>query len=66
MEDALIMANFIERVPYLEPNNTQHKGTYHCTADLLFDLFGFAQPSKTVVCLTLAKQLNTNRRSAVQ
>ena len=65
MEDALIMANFIERVHYLYPNNTQHKWTYHCTADM-FDWFGFAQPSKTVVCLTLAKQLNTNRRSAVQ
>ena len=48
--------------------NTQHRGKYHCTSDLLSDWFGFDQTSKTVVCATEAKQLNPNkinRRSAV-
>ena len=25
----------------IETENTHHKGKYHCTADLLFDSFGF-------------------------
>ena len=29
--------------------NTRHWGKYHCMADVLFDSFGFAQASKTVV-----------------
>ena len=44
------------------------KEKYHCTADLLFDWFGFDQTSKYVVD-TQANQLNqnhSNRRSAVQ
>ena len=40
------------------PENTDHKGKYHCTADLLFDWFGFDHASKTVVHSTQAKQLN--------
>ena len=50
--------------------NREHqlKGKYHCKAELLFDLFGFDQTSKTVIHSTLAKQLNPNkinRRSAI-
>ena len=29
------------------PENTYHRGKYHCTADLLFDWFVFDQTSKT-------------------
>ena len=29
--------------------DTHHRGKYHCTADLLFDYFGFAQTSKIYV-----------------
>ena len=28
---------------------THHRGKYHCTADRLFDWFGFDQTSKTVI-----------------
>ena len=28
------------------PENTRHKGKYHCLVDLLFDWFGFDQISK--------------------
>ena len=55
--------------PLLVPENTHKRGKYHCTADLLFDWFGFNQTSKTVVHSTWAKQLNPNkitRRSVVQ
>ena len=31
------------------PENTHHKTMYHCTADLLFDWFGFDRTSETVV-----------------
>ena len=30
----------------LRSENTHHRGKYHCTADLLFDWFGFNQKSK--------------------
>ena len=42
---------------------------YHCTADLLFDWFGFDQTCKSLSNSTQAKQLNhnqSNRRSAIQ
>ena len=42
-------------------------GKYHCTADLLFDLFGFDQTSKVDANSTKAKLIKTkNTRSAVQ
>ena len=41
--------------------NTHYKGKYHCTADLLFDLFGFDQTSKTVFTQQNTKQLNPNK-----
>ena len=52
----------------LHSENTQLlcKGKYHCTADLLFDRLGFGQTSKSVYSFNSTKQLNPNRRSAVQ
>ena len=44
-----------------KPDNTYHRGNYHCMADLLFDWFGFDQTSKTVVHSTFAKQLNPKK-----
>ena len=35
-----------ERISY--PENTHHRGKYHCTADLQFDWFVFDKTSKTV------------------
>ena len=29
----------------MRPENTHHRGKYHCTADLLFEWFGFDQTS---------------------
>ena len=37
-------------------------GEYHCTADLLFDWFGFDQTGKSVANSTLEKQLNSNKQ----
>ena len=53
------------------PENTRflHKGKYHFTADLLLDLFGFGQTSKSVDWFNTTKQLNpnqSNRRWAIQ
>ena len=39
------------------------KGKYHCTLDLLFHWLGFDQTNKSVVNLTLVKQLNPNEYS---
>ena len=52
------------------PENTHslHNGKYHCTTDLLIDLFGFDQTCKSLSNSTKAKQLNpnqSNRRSSV-
>ena len=43
------------------PENTHHRGKYHCMADLLFDWFGFDQTSQTVVHSMQAKQWNPNK-----
>ena len=43
------------------PENTDHMGKYHCTADILFDWFGFDQTSKYVANTTYAKQLNPKK-----
>ena len=45
------------------------RGKYHCTADFLFDFFGFDQTCKSVSNSTYTKQLNpnqSNRMSSVQ
>ena len=51
------------------PENTHHRGKYHCMADLLFDWFGFDQTSKYVANSKQAKRLNPKKiikRSTVQ
>ena len=45
----------------IDAENTHHRGKYHCTADLLFDWFGFIQTSKADGESTEAKQLNPNK-----
>ena len=40
---------------------TDQRGKFHCTADLLFDWFGFDQTSKAVANSTKARQLNPNK-----
>ena len=46
--------------------NTHHRGKYHCTADLLFDWFGYGQTSKADANSTKAKQLITNKKTRDQ
>ena len=41
-----------------QPENSDHRGKYHCMADLLFDWFGFDRTSKYVANLTEAEQLS--------
>ena len=43
------VANLINTLATDASENTPHKGKCHCTADFLFDWFGFYQASKTVV-----------------
>ena len=55
--------------PRVKAETTHHRGKHYCTADLLFEWFGFDQRSKTVVNSTKGKQLNPNkinRRSVAQ
>ena len=47
----------------MQSENTNHRGKYYSTADLLFDLFGFDQTTKTVANKTNAKQLNPNKKT---
>ena len=40
-------SNWIRFTP--REHSTHHRGTYHCTADLLFERLGFGKTSKSVV-----------------
>ena len=47
-----------------DAENAHHRGKFHCTADLLFDWFGFDQTSKTVCLFNISnKQLIANKIS---
>ena len=52
-----------EVMPDIASVNTQHRGKYHCTTNLLFGWFVLDQTSKTVVHSTLENKINS--RSAV-
>ena len=43
------------------PENSHHWEKYHCTAELLFNWFGFDQASKAVANSTIAKHLNQHK-----
>ena len=47
-------------IDYLENTHLLCKGKYHCTADLLFDWFGFNQTCESVSNSSYAKQLYPN------
>ena len=68
-----VISNFLGKCNdsdrYIHKTLTIDRGKYHCTADLLFDWFGFDRPSKTVVHSAYINKLylnDINRRSVVQ
>ena len=45
----------------LQPENTNHRGKYHCMTDLLFDWFELDQTSEADANSTNAEQLKPNK-----